>query len=72
MRDRAETTVKDFEPTCRFTELRADGVGGTVTIRVERYQDRFPVIDELVTHLHEQLIGAGVALGTIALAAEVD
>lgn len=71
VRDHAESTVKDFEPTCRFTEFKADGVSGTITIRMERYQDRLPVIDELVTCLHEQLIGEGVALGTIAMTAEV-
>jgi len=68
VRDGAEATVKEYEPTCRFTEFKLDGVSGSVTIRMDRYRDNLPIVGELVMRLHERLIAEGVALGTIALA----
>ena len=69
VRDRNENAVDDFEPVCRFTALRADGVSGTVSIRVERFPDRLPVNDDLVTTLHTRLVAEGVAFGASALPA---
>lgn len=69
VRDRADETVKDYEPTCRFDAFTTDGVSGCVTIRTQSYRHRLPVIDALVTRLHDRLVGEGVALGTIAPAA---
>lgn len=68
VRDRNGNAVDDFEPVCRFTAFRADGVAGTVSIRVERFPDRLPVIDDLVTTLHERLTAEGITLGAVAAA----
>ena len=69
VRDRNENAVDDFEPVCRFTAFRADGVSGTVSIRVERFPDRLPVIDDLVTTLHQRLTAEGITFGAATAAA---
>ena len=66
VRDSADAAVKEFEPTCRFTVFKTDGVQGSVSVRVDRYQDRFPVVEEIVTRLHERLSAEGVAFGANA------
>lgn len=68
VRDSQPNAIVDFEPTCRFTVFQPQGVQGSVTIRVIRYQDRLPVVDALVTALHSEFAAAGVIFGEGAAA----
>jgi len=63
VRDAQPEAIADFEPTCRFTVFQPQGVQGSVTIRVVRYQDRLPVVDAVVTALHSELAAAGICFG---------
>jgi len=63
VRDSQPNAIADFEPTCRFTVFQPQGVQGSVTIRVVRYQDRLPVVDAVVTALHSELAAAGISFG---------
>ncbi len=63
VRDSQPNAIADFEPACRFTVFQPQGVQGSVTIRVVRYQDRLPVVDAVVTALHSELAAAGVSFG---------
>lgn len=63
VRDSQPNAIAEFEPTCRFTVFQPQGVQGSVTIRVIRYQDRLPVVDALVTSLHSELAAAGIGFG---------
>lgn len=69
VRDELEGAVVDFEPTCRFRALGPDGVSAAVTIRVERFQERLPIVSELVQRLHARLAQAGVEFAGGAAAA---
>ena len=64
VRDEMDDTVKEFEPTCRFRAFGPDGLSAVVTIRVTRYQDRLPIVSELVERLHSQLAEGGHQLAT--------
>ena len=64
VRDEMDNTVKEFEPTCRFRAFGPDGLSAVVTIRVERYQDRLPIVSELVERLHTKLAESGHELAT--------
>ena len=55
--------VKDFEPTCRFRAFGPEGISAAVTIRVEHYQERLPVVSELVQRLHQRLAEQGFEFG---------
>ena len=61
VRDEMDGAIKDFEPTCRFRAFGAEGISAAVTIRVERYQERLPIVSELVERLHAGLAAAGIA-----------
>lgn len=63
VRDEMDGTIKDFEPTCRFRAFSGEGISSAVTIRVERYQDRMPVVSELVRRLHARLGKEGLEFG---------
>ena len=77
VRDKTHGTIKEFEPTCRFRAFGPDGISAAVTIRVDSYQDRLPVVSELVERLHAQLaengfeFGAGASAGTAPAPAPV-
>lgn len=60
VRNELDGAVVDFEPTCRFRALGPDGVSAAVTIRVERFQERLPIVSELVQRLHARLAEAGI------------
>ena len=60
VRDEMVGTIKSYEPVCRFRAFGAEGVSAAVTIRVERYQDRMPIVSELVERLHARLIAEGL------------
>lgn len=64
VRDEMDGAVKDFAPTCRFRAFGPEGISAVVTIRVERYQERLPVVSELVERLHERLAEQGFEFGT--------
>jgi small-conductance mechanosensitive channel len=64
VRDKMDDAVKEFEPTCGFRAFGPDGLSAVVTIRVERYQDRLPVVSELVELLHTRLAESGLELAT--------
>lgn len=64
VRDEMDSAVKDFEPTCRFRAFGPEGISAAVTIRVERYQERLPVISALVVRLHSRLAEQGFEFGT--------
>jgi small-conductance mechanosensitive channel len=64
VRDSEDAAVDYFEPQCRFRAFGPDGVGATVTIRVVRFQDRLPVVDELGRRLYAALASNGVEFGT--------
>jgi small-conductance mechanosensitive channel len=68
VRDELDGAVKDFEPACRFRALGADGVSAAVTIRVERYQERLPIVSELVQRLHARFAEAGIEFASGAAA----
>ncbi|MGV8084404.1 MAG: mechanosensitive ion channel family protein [Coriobacteriia bacterium] len=52
VRDSSESTVLSFEPACRFRAMTAEGVSAVVTVRVQRYQERLPVISAVVEKLY--------------------
>lgn len=56
--------VDDFEPACTFRAFGPEGISAAVTIRVARFQDRLPVISDLVEQLHRELAETGVQLAT--------
>ena len=56
--------VNDFEPVCTFRAFGPDGISAAVTIRVTRFQDRLPVVSELIERLHYELAESGVQLAT--------
>ncbi len=56
--------VDDFEPECTFRAFGPEGISAAVTIRVTRFQDRLPVISDLVEQLHHDLAETGVQLAT--------
>lgn len=64
VRDERDEAIKEFDPACRIRSFGPDGVAATVTIRVERYQDRLPVVDELGRRLYTALRDSGVEFGT--------
>jgi small-conductance mechanosensitive channel len=64
VRDEMPDTVKEYEPVCRFRAFGPDGISAVVTIRVDRYQDRMPIVSELVERLHTRLIENGLEFGT--------
>jgi small-conductance mechanosensitive channel len=70
VRDELEGAVRDFEPACRFRALGPEGVTAAVTIRVERYQERLPIVSELVQRLHARFGEAGIEFAGAAAAAE--
>ena len=61
VRDEMDGAVKDFEPTCRLRAFSGEGVSAAVTIRVKRYQERLPIVSELIGRLHERLTAQGIA-----------
>ena len=64
VRDRHAGAVKDFEPVCIFRAFGPEGISAAVTIRVERFQDRLPIVSDLVEQLHHELAETGVRFGT--------
>jgi len=64
VRDAQPAAIDEFAPLCRFRAFGPDGVAATVTIRVVRYQDRLPVVDELGRRLYAALADNGVQFGT--------
>ncbi len=64
VRDSHAGAVKDFEPTCTFRAFASEGVSAAVTVRVTRFQDRLPVISEIVERLYRELAENGVRFGT--------
>jgi len=64
VRDDMPDTVKEYEPVCRFRAFGPDGISAIVTIRVDCYQDRMPIVSELVERLHTRLIESGLEFGT--------
>jgi small-conductance mechanosensitive channel len=64
VRDAEEAADNEFEPVCRFRAFGPDGISATVTIRVVRFQDRLPVVDELGRKLYSALAESGVTFGT--------
>jgi small-conductance mechanosensitive channel len=65
VRDSAEGAIRDFEPAVRYRGFTADGnVSAVVTMRVDRYQDRAPIVSELVQRLTQRLAEEGVGLGS--------
>jgi small-conductance mechanosensitive channel len=64
VRDAEEAADNEFEPACRFRAFGPDGISATVTIRVVRFQDRLPVVDELGRKLYSALAENGVTFGT--------
>jgi small-conductance mechanosensitive channel len=64
VRDKMDGAVKDFQPTCRFRAFGPEGISAVVTIRVVRYQERLPVVSELVERLHARLAERGFEFGT--------
>ncbi|NTW28119.1 MAG: mechanosensitive ion channel family protein [Coriobacteriia bacterium] len=70
VRDSAPGAIRSFEPTCRFRAMGADGsISAVVTIRVERYQERLPVVSEVVERLHKALGEAEIKPGAAAAVA---
>ena len=69
VRDDAEGTIRDFEPTCRFRAFGTDGITAAVAIRLQRYQERAPVVSELVERLHAELTAEGFEFGGTAATA---
>lgn len=64
VRDRHAGAVKDFEPVCIFRAFGPEGISAVVTIRVKRFQDRLPIVSDLVEQLHHELAETGVRFGT--------
>jgi small-conductance mechanosensitive channel len=62
VRDEADGAIREFAPTCRFRAFSGEGISAAVTVRVERYQDRLPVISAIVEKLHLRLIAEGISL----------
>ncbi|MDO9175520.1 MAG: hypothetical protein Q7V62_12005, partial [Actinomycetota bacterium] len=58
--DELDGAVKDFDPKCRFRGFGAEGISAIVTLRVERYQERLPIVSELVQRLHARFAEAGI------------
>jgi small-conductance mechanosensitive channel len=65
VRDEFDNAIKEFEPTCRFRAFAPEGITTVVTIRVERYQERVPIVSALVERLYERLGEAGIQLSGI-------
>lgn len=63
VRDEMDGTVKEFQPTCNLRGFAPEGISAAVTIRVERYQERIPVVTELIERLHAKLIENGLDFG---------
>jgi len=68
VRDRHAAAVKEFEPSCGFRAFAPEGITASVTIRVKRFQDRLPVVSELIERLHFELAEIGVEFGKGAVA----
>ena len=62
VRDEMPDAVKEFDPTCRFRGFGPEGMLAAVTIRIDRYQDRAPVVSEVVERLHRALAEGGIEL----------
>lgn len=56
--------IDDFEPQCTFRSFGPEGISAAVTIRVSRFQDRLPVVSDLIERLHAELPATGVEFGT--------
>ncbi|NTU71522.1 MAG: mechanosensitive ion channel [Coriobacteriia bacterium] len=57
--------IDDFEPVCTFRAFGPEGISAAVTIRVTRFQDRLPVVSDLIEQLHHELAeSADVELAT--------
>jgi len=63
VRDRHAAAVKEFEPSCGFRVIAPEGVTASVTIRVKRFQDRLPIVSDLIERLHYELGEMGVEFG---------
>jgi small-conductance mechanosensitive channel len=63
VRDGQEAALDEFEPAVRFRAFGPEGVSAVVTIRVTRYEDRLPVVSDLVERLHRELAAAGIEFG---------
>jgi small-conductance mechanosensitive channel len=59
VRDAHEDAIDEFEPACTFKAFGPDGIAATVTIRVKRFQDRLPIVSDLVERLHHELAKSG-------------
>jgi small-conductance mechanosensitive channel len=64
VRDQLPGTIKEYEPTVRFRAFGPEGIAAAVTIRVERYQERLPIVSALVERLHSNLAEQGFEFGT--------
>lgn len=64
VRDRHAGAISDFEPECTFRAFGPEGISAAVTIRVARFQDRLPIVSDLIEQLHNDLAETGVQLAT--------
>ncbi len=65
VRDEHDAAIKTFEPECTFRAFGPEGISAAVTIRVTRFQDRLPIVSDLIERLHGELAQAsGVELAT--------
>lgn len=64
VRDAHADAVDDFEPICTFRAFGPEGISAAVTIRVTRFQDRLPIVSDLIERLHHELAETGVRFGT--------
>jgi small-conductance mechanosensitive channel len=56
--------IDDFEPACTFRSIGPEGIAAAVTIRTARFQDRLPIVSDLIERLHVELPQTGAEFGT--------
>ena len=63
VRDAHSDAVDEYDPACRFRGFGPEGISAVVTVRVTRFQDRLPVVSDIVERLHRELAEQGVQFG---------
>ncbi len=54
--------IKGFEPFIRYHTFGDSGIGFSVILRVEKYDDRYPVVHEFIKALHERYLKEGIEI----------
>lgn len=54
--------IKEFEPFIRYHTFGDSGIAFSVILRVEKYDDRYPVVHEFIKALHERYQREGIEI----------